>query len=48
VCADLKLVKKHKKLLADIWEVWTSGYGLAAEVNGVLYVYAKEDMVPTK
>jgi hypothetical protein len=41
LCADLKLAKKHRTAVSDRWKVWTSGYGLYAEVGGVFYVYRK-------
>jgi hypothetical protein len=41
LCADLKLAKKHRTAMSDRWKVWTSGYGLYAEVGGVFYVYRK-------
>ena len=42
ICAGLPLDEKHKNYAAARWQVWTKGYGLLSDVNGVLYVYAKE------
>jgi hypothetical protein len=34
-----KNLQKHYKHAKERWEVWTKGYGLYCDVNGVLYVY---------
>ena len=34
--------KKHLTHVNARWEVWTKGYALYCDVNGVLYVYAKK------
>ena len=35
--------EKHWTHVKARWEVWTKGYALLCDVNGKLYVYAKED-----
>jgi hypothetical protein len=37
---DLDIPAKHRKHVRDRWRVWQKGYGLACDVDGVLYVYA--------
>ena len=39
ICADLPIEQKHRDEIARRWRVWQKGYGLAAEIGGVLYVY---------
>jgi len=41
VCDGLNLDPKHLQQAKDRWKVWTRGYGLFADVDGVLYVYKK-------
>ena len=41
VCHGLKLDAKHRRHARARWEVWTRGYGLAAVVDDVFYVYRK-------
>ena len=43
-----KMKKEHVKHIKGRWEVWTKGYGLYCDVNGVLYVYAPEKYKPKK
>jgi hypothetical protein len=43
ITEDLKIDKKYVKHINKRWEVWEKGYALLCDVNGVLYVYAKED-----
>jgi len=43
-----KMKKEHVKHIKGRWEVWTKGYGLYCDVNGVLYVYAPEKYKPQK
>jgi hypothetical protein len=38
--------KKHQNFVNREWEVWTKGYGLLCDVNGVLYVYALKKYAP--
>ena len=38
---DFKDKAKHQKHVDARWQVWQKGYGLLCDVNGVLYVYAK-------
>jgi hypothetical protein len=42
LCADLPIDQKHRDAIAARWDVWQRGYGLMAEVDGVLFVYALE------
>jgi hypothetical protein len=39
ICADLPLDQCHHAHAAARWEVWTRGWALYGEVDGVLYVY---------
>ena len=40
--SDLKAFdKKHLRYMLRRWAVWEAGYGLAADVDGVFYVYRK-------
>ena len=39
IVSDLHIDAKHRKHARDRWEVWTRGYGLLCDVDGVLYVY---------
>jgi hypothetical protein len=41
ICDGLKLAEKHKTHIRKRMEVWQKGYGLYADINGVLYVYKK-------
>jgi hypothetical protein len=41
ICADLPLADAHRQHAAARWRVWWSGYGLACDVQGVLYVYER-------
>jgi hypothetical protein len=42
---DVEFDEKEKYLayVKARWEVWQKGYGLLCDVDGVLYVYAKEE-----
>jgi hypothetical protein len=42
VCADLPLGDTHRDHARARWNVWRKGYALLGDVDGVLYVYAKE------
>lgn len=42
VCADLPLEERHRAHARERWAAWQKGYGVATDVDGVLYVYAKE------
>jgi hypothetical protein len=42
ICKGLKLDAKHIRYAKARWNVWLKGYGLYCDINGVLYVYAKE------
>ena len=42
VCGDLAIDQQHRDHVVARWEVWRKGYGLAGDVDGVLYVYAQE------
>ena len=44
VCGDLDIEQEHRDHVDARWEVWLKGYCLLADVNGVLYVYAKEEV----
>ena len=44
VCGDLDIEQEHLDHVDARWEVWLKGYCLLADVNGVLYVYAKEEV----
>ncbi len=46
ITSDLKIAKKHREFVRKYWEVWTKGYGLIGDVDGVLYVYAPEEFKP--
>jgi len=39
ILAGKNLAENHKKHIEDRWRVWTKGYALYCDVNGVLYVY---------
>ena len=41
ICAGLDLEEKHREHARARWEVWSKGYGLLCDVDGVLYVYEK-------
>jgi hypothetical protein len=41
ICADLPLADAHRQHADARWRVWQAGYGLACDVNGVLYVYER-------
>jgi len=41
ICDGLDLDPKHLKHARERWAVWTRGYGLYADVDGVFYVYKK-------
>jgi len=40
--ADLPIEQKHRDAITARWDVWQRGYGLMAEIDGVLFVYAPE------
>lgn len=40
--------ERYLKHAAERMEVWEKGYGLAGDVNGVLYVYAQAELGPEK
>jgi hypothetical protein len=42
VCAGLPLEDRHREHARARWRVWEKGYALLGDVDGVLYVYAKE------
>jgi hypothetical protein len=42
ICTGLKIDPKHIKHINDRWEVWKRGYALLCDVDGVFYVYGKE------
>jgi hypothetical protein len=42
ICKGLPLDAKHIRHAKARWNVWKRGYGLYCDINGVLYVYAKE------
>lgn len=37
--SDVQLEDRHRKIIADVFEVYRRGWALAGECNGVLYVY---------
>lgn len=39
ITSDLQVSAKHRQHALARWEVWTRGYGLLCDVDGVLYVY---------
>jgi hypothetical protein len=41
ICADLPLADAHRQHADARWRVWQAGYGLACDVQGVLYVYER-------
>jgi hypothetical protein len=41
LCSDLGIEDHHRRAVSDRWRVWQKGYGLFAEVGGVLYVYER-------
>jgi hypothetical protein len=43
VCADLPLGDTHRDHARARWNVWRKGYALVGDVDGVLYVYAREE-----
>ena len=46
LCADLLIDQKHRDAITARWDVWQRGYGLMAEIDGVLFVYAPESARP--
>ena len=40
VCSDLNIDPVHRAHAEARWNVWSKGYALLCDVNGVLYVYA--------
>ena len=46
LCADLPIDQKHRDTITARWDVWQRGYGLMAEIDGVLFVYAPESARP--
>ena len=42
VCGDLDVEQRHRSHVEARWEVWRKGYCLFGDVDGVLYVYARE------
>jgi hypothetical protein len=43
ICAGLRLDKKHVKHAEERWEANKRGFRVLCDVDGVLYVYKKED-----
>jgi hypothetical protein len=41
ICADLPLADAHRQHADARWRVWQAGYGVACDVQGVLYVYER-------
>ncbi len=41
--ADLDVDPKHHAVIDQRWAVWQKGYCLLCEIDGVLYVYAREE-----
>ncbi len=41
VCGGLEIDAKHMEHMRKRWAVWESGYGVACDVNGVIYAYKK-------
>jgi hypothetical protein len=41
ICADLPPADAHRQHADARWRVWQAGYGLACDVQGVLYVYER-------
>lgn len=41
LCAGLSLDAKHVDHIKKRWSVWEAGYGVACDVDGVLYCYKK-------
>ncbi len=39
VCADLPLEQRHRDHVRARWSAWRNGYGVAADVGGVLFCY---------
>jgi len=39
--ADFNVAQKHRDHMSLRWSVWTAGYGVYCDVNGVLYCYRK-------
>lgn len=45
ICADLELDQNHIDHVKARWEVWQKGYCLLGDIDGVLYVYAKDEQL---
>ena len=43
ICGDLDIGQQHRDYIESRWDVWRKGYAIAYDVDGVLYVYAKEN-----
>jgi hypothetical protein len=41
ICCDLRIDKKYRNHAKSRWDVWTRGYGMCGDVDGVLYCYRK-------